>query len=166
MPIPAINVKSYDENENHTTLPRIDSHNGIKSVRVLNKEYLSQAQLFTSRHIKYTPLPKIVYQISAITEQGRFGTEKKENKDTFLVVNDFAGIKNQYLVAIFDGHGTSGGRLAQYLKDNLPRNIEAVMSLSLHYSTGMPTKPDEARSMKRAVALGYRNTLKSLFVSM
>lgn len=147
--LPAINVNSpEDANDNQiglVPLPRIESSNHIKLAK-LNTKYLSRAKLFTSCRIQYTSLPKTVYQIGAITETARLeGIERKENKDAFLVINDFAGVKNQYLTAIFDGHGVYGGKLAHYLKDNLPRNIQQNMSLSLKYSTGGHTKPDETR---------------------
>ena len=59
----------------------------------------------------------MVYQISAIKENGSVNSvPKAENTNEFLVFNDFAGIKNQTLIAVFDGIGKHGVHLSKAMR--------------------------------------------------
>lgn len=47
----------------------------------------------------------------------------KENQDTFVVLDHFAGSGEQMFVGVFDGHGPNGARASRFVRDNLPSSL-------------------------------------------
>lgn len=54
------------------------------------------------------------------------GFRKKQNQDSSLVLQNFMGINNNYFFGVFDGHGTNGAKVSQFLKDCIPDGIKRV----------------------------------------
>jgi serine/threonine protein phosphatase PrpC len=44
----------------------------------------------------------------------------KVNQDSYLIIQDFLGIKGSYLFGIMDGHGTFGHEASDLVKKRLP----------------------------------------------
>jgi serine/threonine protein phosphatase PrpC len=44
----------------------------------------------------------------------------KENQDTFIVLDRFAGRDDQMFIAVFDGHGPNGAKASRFIRDELP----------------------------------------------
>ncbi|KAH7842590.1 hypothetical protein Vadar_007047 [Vaccinium darrowii] len=57
--------------------------------------------------------------ISMFTQQGRKGI----NQDAMTVLENFNGEKDMYLCAVFDGHGPSGHKVSQQVRDSLPLQL-------------------------------------------
>jgi serine/threonine protein phosphatase PrpC len=45
---------------------------------------------------------------------------RKVNQDSFLVLKDFAGFKDLYMLGVMDGHGVFGHTVSQFTRTNLP----------------------------------------------
>ena len=45
---------------------------------------------------------------------------RKVNQDSFLVIKDFAGFKELYMLGVMDGHGVFGHTVSQFTRTNLP----------------------------------------------
>jgi serine/threonine protein phosphatase PrpC len=45
---------------------------------------------------------------------------RKVNQDNYLVLRDFAGIKDLYMIGVMDGHGVFGHTVSAFSKTNLP----------------------------------------------
>ncbi len=44
----------------------------------------------------------------------------KENQDTYIVLDRFAGRDDQLFVGVFDGHGPNGAKASRFVRDELP----------------------------------------------
>ncbi|KAK4418880.1 putative protein phosphatase 2C 74 [Sesamum alatum] len=60
--------------------------------------------------------------VSMFTQQGRKGT----NQDAMTVWESFSGDKDMFFCAVFDGHGPSGHKVAQYVRDLLPAKLSMM----------------------------------------
>jgi hypothetical protein len=56
--------------------------------------------------------------ITSCTKPGESFQQTKTNQDTFLINTEFDGDPNKVIFGVFDGHGTYGDKVSQYLKDN------------------------------------------------
>ena len=52
--------------------------------------------------------------------------EDKQNQDQYMIVQDFANIKNNWLFGVCDGHGINGHFASDHVKQYLPTNIELL----------------------------------------
>lgn len=52
---------------------------------------------------------------------------KKTNQDAFIVLNDYAGVENQYLFGVFDGHGRVGHKASNYIASEIGVNFSGYM---------------------------------------
>ena len=59
--------------------------------------------------------------VSMYSQQGRKGV----NQDAMTVWERFAGERDMFLCSVFDGHGPTGHKVAQYCRDSLPAKISA-----------------------------------------
>ncbi|KAL7248644.1 hypothetical protein ACSBR2_003397 [Camellia fascicularis] len=64
--------------------------------------------------------------ISMFSQQGRKGI----NQDAMTVWENFNGEKDAYFCAVFDGHGPSGHKVAQQVRDMLPAKLCAMFKQS------------------------------------
>ena len=62
----------------------------------------------------------IIDLITYKTRQGFIPQMHKVNQDSFVVLKDFAGIKDLWMLGVMDGHGVFGHKVSQYVKTNLP----------------------------------------------
>ena len=82
--------------------------------------------------IKDTKLaePKVDDYVSIYAFQTRTGfipqKDDKQNQDQYLIVQNFAGIQNNWLFGICDGHGINGHFASDHVKQYLPTNIELL----------------------------------------
>jgi serine/threonine protein phosphatase PrpC len=70
--------------------------------------------------------------VSSCTFKTRIGMirniNKKHNQDSYLIQHNFGGVKEQHLFGVFDGHGVNGHHVSEYIKQNLPKNLESRLS--------------------------------------
>ena len=57
--------------------------------------------------------------------RGALGSKAKINQDRGVVCWPFNGSHNQALLCVFDGHGLSGERIAEYCAHEIPMRLEA-----------------------------------------
>mmetsp|Transcript_9508 Transcript_9508/g.18397 ORF Transcript_9508/g.18397 Transcript_9508/m.18397 type:complete len:453 (-) Transcript_9508:1638-2996(-) len=88
-------------------------------------------------HLKFTRLiqgrvPRTIDKLSWKTKTGMLnGQPKRFNQDNYLLVTDFADVKNQLIVGVMDGHGTYGHEASKYVRKHLPgRLLDAFPSLA------------------------------------
>jgi serine/threonine protein phosphatase PrpC len=46
---------------------------------------------------------------------------RKSNQDQQLILKDFAGIENLWMMGVMDGHGVNGHLVSNYVKSSLPK---------------------------------------------
>ncbi|XP_051131485.1 probable protein phosphatase 2C 65 isoform X2 [Andrographis paniculata] len=85
--------------------------------------------------------------VSMFTKQGK----KSVNQDAMTVWENFLGDKDMFFGAVFDGHGSSGHKVARYIRDFLPAKLYLLLNKST-YGDGkdadvldmdMETTPDD-----------------------
>jgi len=54
-----------------------------------------------------------------------YGFKKKENQDTAMALYNFMGIKGFWIFGVFDGHGTNGAKVSNFVKDIIPEHIKS-----------------------------------------
>lgn len=70
-------------------------------------------------------LPKVIVRFAHKTRTGSIeGIPKPQNQDSYLILHDFAGCKNQFLFGVYDGHGVNGHLVSDYIKKNLPHVLD------------------------------------------
>lgn len=97
------------------------------------REYeMRRASLMTRSSISVQPpieTAKCVQRFAFRSQTGSIaGKSKKNNQDNYLICQDFAGGKNQWLFGVFDGHGPSGHDVSAYIKRSLPQHLHAFLS--------------------------------------
>lgn len=60
---------------------------------------------------------------------------KKTNQDAFCVFEDFAGVRNQYLFGVFDGHGRAGHKASNFVASEIGGSFAAKLKSSANIST-------------------------------
>ena len=74
-------------------------------------------------------LPRAILNIEHKSTTGMVGgKEKKHNQDAYLVIQNFAGVTNQILLGVMDGHGLYGDQVSNYVKNMLPKHMEKVLN--------------------------------------
>lgn len=74
------------------------------------------------------PLESIISKVAFRTKIGlSHGRNKLNNQDEYLIIQNFAKIKNLSLLGIFDGHGVLGHEVSKYIKQNLPILMESYL---------------------------------------
>ena len=53
-------------------------------------------------------------------------TEKENNQDVSLIIEDVCGIKNYNIYGIMDGHGSNGHQVSKYIKDKIIQNFNNI----------------------------------------
>jgi hypothetical protein len=56
--------------------------------------------------------------ITACTKPGECFQETKTNQDSYLINTELDGDPNKVIFGVFDGHGSYGDKVSQYLKEN------------------------------------------------
>lgn len=66
-------------------------------------------------------VPRSTEKLSWKTQAGTYDNKiRRKNQDSYMIVTELAGIKNQLLVGVLDGHGMYGYEASNYVKDHLP----------------------------------------------
>ncbi|KAL0338120.1 UNVERIFIED_CONTAM: putative protein phosphatase 2C 65 [Sesamum angustifolium] len=107
--------------------------------------------------------------VSMYTQQGRKGT----NQDAMTVWESFSGDKDMFFCAVFDGHGPSGHKVAQYVRDLLPAKISSLYKQSsvdgknavLDIATG-PDDHNQNMESKNPLLLSWKARLTKSFQEM
>ncbi|KAL0310034.1 UNVERIFIED_CONTAM: putative protein phosphatase 2C 74 [Sesamum radiatum] len=107
--------------------------------------------------------------VSMYTQQGRKGT----NQDAMTVWESFSGDKDMFFCAVFDGHGPSGHKVAQYVRDLLPAKISSLYKQSsidgknavLDIATG-PDDCNQNMESKNPLLLSWKARLTKSFQEM
>ncbi len=58
------------------------------------------------------PVEQVVFK----TRTGFIPQMRKVNQDSYLILKDFASIKNLWMLGVMDGHGVNGHSVSQYVK--------------------------------------------------
>ena len=92
------------------------------------------------------------------------GKDDKQNQDRFLIVPDFASIKNNWLFGVMDGHGVNGHFVSEHVKGCLPSNIELLdyMLLKEKYKT-ISNAENQHEDAKNEKDIATSNYIKSTF---
>lgn len=75
------------------------------------------------------------------------GKDDKQNQDRYIIVDNFAGITNNWLFGVCDGHGVNGHFASEHVKKELPTNIEYLDYMLMkqrHEYMKNPSKGQEA----------------------
>lgn len=70
--------------------------------------------------------PVLTYAVK--TRQGFIPGQKKTNQDSFVIHNDFAGIKNLWMMGVCDGHGAHGHLVSNFVKQNMPKILSDLIN--------------------------------------
>ncbi len=67
---------------------------------------------------------KVVQRVAFRSQTGSInGKPKRNNQDSFLVCQDYGGVKQQWLFGVFDGHGLNGHDVSAHIKKSLPQQF-------------------------------------------
>ena len=93
---------------------------------------LRRSSVHTSLLVPHTlETPKSIQRFAYRSQTGLVaGKPKKNNQDSYLICQDFAGGKNQWLFGVFDGHGPSGHTVSAHIKRSLPQHLHEFLSNS------------------------------------
>lgn len=70
----------------------------------------------------------ITARYSCVCQRGWYpDAPDKPNQDAFKMVPTFGGSSSQLLLAVFDGHGSSGDKIAQFVRDDLEQTLAKLM---------------------------------------
>ena len=100
--------------------------------------------MMTSQSTPVLPagLPRTISKFSFRTRTGCInGVPKPQNQDSYLLVSDYA-CKNQTLMGVYDGHGTSGHDVSGFVKKVLPAHLESNLSPQM-LNTSLPLEQEE-----------------------
>jgi hypothetical protein len=61
------------------------------------------------------------------TKAGHSGSTAKTNQDAYVVETDYLGHKDCLYSAVFDGHGTQGHKVSEFLKKQCHRNLQTYL---------------------------------------
>ena len=94
----------------------------LKLKQVISEERKLAA---TKSNILPSLLPKVILNIvhKSVTGMSE-GKQKKDNQDAYFVIDSFAGVPNQILLGVMDGHGFYGNKVSNYVRAALPFNLE------------------------------------------
>ena len=51
-------------------------------------------------------------------------TNKKQNQDTSIVLQNFMGIQDNWIFGVFDGHGVNGAKVSSLVRELIPDYIK------------------------------------------
>lgn len=69
-------------------------------------------------------IPNLLTRCAYKTLTGtKMRSPKKHNQDSFIIVPNLGGVKNQYAFGVFDGHGTYGHLISGKIAERLPQFI-------------------------------------------
>ena len=75
----------------------------------------------------------ISIKIGHRTKQGVLASNpKKQNQDSFIILENIKGSKTTHFFAVCDGHGTVGHHVSGYVKQFLPLLIENDIKVSIN----------------------------------
>jgi hypothetical protein len=112
------------------------SINQVPIRKILRLQSMNVAKIYAAKSnrnfaLKFTPSNDPLIQqntlshsvrgfssITACTKPGECFQQTKTNQDAYLINTEFDGDPNKVIFGVFDGHGTYGDKVSQYLKDN------------------------------------------------
>jgi len=129
-----------------TRAPSISGGNALKS-----QIYIPPIQQEVPKEVK------IVSNFSFKSKAGALpGKPIKTNQDSYIVHTNFAGHKDKFLFGVCDGHGVNGHLASNFIKQQLPKNIE------MQYKN-LPN--EEPQHLKEALTTAFLKTNRELFDS-
>ena len=69
--------------------------------------------------------PVLSYAVK--TKQGYIPGQKKTNQDAYIVLNNFANIRDHWMMGVCDGHGLQGHLVSNFVKVNLPKILQNLI---------------------------------------
>lgn len=75
----------------------------------------------------------------------------------------FAGDRDMFLCSVFDGHGPSGHKVAQYIRDHLPQKISSLYNQSLLEGKGGEVEDDHRDDSRNPILATWRARLIKCF---
>ena len=92
----------------------------------LSKEVFPLKNNFLLQNLKTTNfLENKISDLSFRSAKGsKQGIAKPHNQDDLLIIKNFAKVKNQTLLGVFDGHGKFGHKVSSFVKAQLPYLVE------------------------------------------
>lgn len=79
---------------------------------------------------------------------GKVGATKKTNQDNFIIKESFLLNPEIYFLAVFDGHGTDGHKVSQFLKIALMRKIPNFIKF-ISYVENLTRPENMTNAMKK-----------------
>jgi len=86
------------------------------------------AEIRQSRSPYLNPQRSIAFSVR--TKKGVNGSSKKMNQDSFTAVLNFRDCTQEHLFAVFDGHGSNGHLVSNYLSTHIAAVLQAKLQLN------------------------------------
>ncbi|CAD8141030.1 unnamed protein product [Paramecium pentaurelia] len=119
---PALHKKQQSDKGLKYDLPKISPIKARQPIKQLQSD-TNQLDLFKREQIKQN-ITKIAYNKSQAGKNEDNLT--KTNQDSFISLQSFKDTMS--LFGICDGHGQDGHKCSQFIRDNLPKNIQSLIS--------------------------------------
>ncbi len=154
-------VRAQQESKKHVTEPpmrKVDEARRIANSPPSRQHKTMMASLSTP---VLSGLQRNIAKFSFRTRTGCInGVPKPQNQDSYLVVNDFA-CKNQTLMGVYDGHGSSGHEVSGFVKKVLPAHLESGLPPQL-LNNFLPLEQEEPMVRQAFVSayLGLNSDLR------
>ena len=104
-----------------TTLIGTDNYNNTQSQNIIEKNNLNSNNsntIFKGKKIRC---------IHDISKTGLSGEEKKVNQDRYFIFHNFVSGYENIFMGVLDGHGYYGHEVSEYIKENLPMDLNRVL---------------------------------------
>ncbi|CAK66616.1 unnamed protein product (macronuclear) [Paramecium tetraurelia] len=121
---PVLHRKQQSDKGLKHDLPKISPIKARQPIRQLQSD-MNQLDLFKKEQIKQS-VTRIAYTKSQAGKNEDNLT--KTNQDSFISLQSFKD--NMSLFGVCDGHGQDGHKCSQFIRDNLPKNIDSLLSLN------------------------------------
>ena len=98
----------------------------VGAMRPTGSRAVSRARLRMAQSMSNIQLEggKVVQRVAFRSQTGSInGKPKRNNQDSFLVCQDYGGLKQQWLFGVFDGHGLNGHDVSAHIKKSLPQHL-------------------------------------------
>ncbi|CAD8132359.1 unnamed protein product [Paramecium octaurelia] len=121
---PVLHRKQQSDKGLKYDLPKISPIKARQPIKQLQAD-MNQLELFKKECIKPS-VTRIAYTKSQAGKNE--DNQTKTNQDSFISLQSFKD--NMSLFGVCDGHGQDGHKCSQFIRDNLPKNIDSLMSLN------------------------------------
>ncbi|CAD8057885.1 unnamed protein product [Paramecium sonneborni] len=119
---PALHRKQQSDKGLKYDLPKISPIKARQGIKQLQPD-MNQLELFKREQIKQNIIKNAYSKSQAGKNEDN---QTKINQDSYISLQQFKD--NMSLFGVCDGHGQDGHKCSQFIRDNLPKNINSLLS--------------------------------------